>query len=662
MIINDVNNKKTKNLLIVPMSIFPRATKSEDETSDSVKLIQTKYYCPKNSKSKYITTDGYQLEPIPEYINEEYGLDSVLMVNTDSTDTGLLQIVKVLNKQGEIINTYNSTNPKKYLTEKIKQINPNIEILECTVGAGEATQEDINTIIQHIRDYAETNDYNIRIFLDVHGGLRTTSSMLTILSSLLPLRTFEVNVDDGSTKRIYINDEDIYSVIFDNKDQENNEIVHAGEAYSLLDLVTGVHEFVEYGRVDLLEEYSDKLAEMKKIVSPMKDISDGLAIANIDLYKKGLEKLKEVLSRNEQLESKTSEMLVSILKQEYDPLLNNIDNNSKNDDPRNLILWNKNKKFYQFALTLCAEKTIPYLIESDLLNFDKLKDRQERLKDTSYNFYLMNCKNFKIGNFVIYALVRGLDVKDYKKRYSEENSYYFIETKLGKESQVFDDFLDMHRIIKQTRNNANHAGDSKGKVLNSSVANLSEGITHYIDTLNAFINLNKCFDLNDLRLDENYQSFKEYNANSIIDNEIFGVLKKGIIKEQKKEAFNDAKYRKGSKNSVKEKNEYQKAKDIYESALSNYERKHNTQSTPVKENKKAEVHLEEKKNNEINTVETNIDSTNIQKSAPHWIHKTIKSSAFVSGYRTLPECDCSECGFTANSEKPKCPRCGAIMK
>lgn len=47
--------------------------------------------------------------------------------------------------------------------------------------------------------------------------------------------------------------------------------------------------------------------------------------------------------------------------------------------------------------------------------------------------------------------------------------------------------------------------------------------------------------------------------------------------------------------------------------------------------------------------------------APHWIHHTRKDENVIGGVVYLPQCDCSECGFTVNMEKAVCPHCGAIM-
>ncbi len=51
----------------------------------------------------------------------------------------------------------------------------------------------------------------------------------------------------------------------------------------------------------------------------------------------------------------------------------------------------------------------------------------------------------------------------------------------------------------------------------------------------------------------------------------------------------------------------------------------------------------------------------LREGVPHWIHHTVKNEHYVGGVVYLPQCDCSECGYTSNQEKDTCPHCGARM-
>ncbi len=51
----------------------------------------------------------------------------------------------------------------------------------------------------------------------------------------------------------------------------------------------------------------------------------------------------------------------------------------------------------------------------------------------------------------------------------------------------------------------------------------------------------------------------------------------------------------------------------------------------------------------------------LRNSFPHWIHHTVEDPNYVGGVKYLPTCDCSECGYTSNTEHKVCPHCGAKM-
>ena len=49
-------------------------------------------------------------------------------------------------------------------------------------------------------------------------------------------------------------------------------------------------------------------------------------------------------------------------------------------------------------------------------------------------------------------------------------------------------------------------------------------------------------------------------------------------------------------------------------------------------------------------------------SNPIWIHDKVEDASYVTGYKLLRSCTCSNCGYHISSPKPVCPRCGIKMK
>ena len=45
-----------------------------------------------------------------------------------------------------------------------------------------------------------------------------------------------------------------------------------------------------------------------------------------------------------------------------------------------------------------------------------------------------------------------------------------------------------------------------------------------------------------------------------------------------------------------------------------------------------------------------------------WIHDKEEDPKYISGYKILPSCTCSRCGYHSNREKVICPQCGTKMK
>ena len=56
-----------------------------------------------------------------------------------------------------------------------------------------------------------------------------------------------------------------------------------------------------------------------------------------------------------------------------------------------------------------------------------------------------------------------------------------------------------------------------------------------------------------------------------------------------------------------------------------------------------------KKGVRVNKEQTAYDA--LMDSMPHWIHHKVEAEGYIGGYKYLPQCDCSECGFTSNVEQ-----------
>ena len=67
-----------------------------------------------------------------------------------------------------------------------------------------------------------------------------------------------------------------------------------------------------------------------------------------------------------------------------------------------------------------------------------------------------------------------------------------------------------------------------------------------------------------------------------------------------------------------------------------------------------------KKGIKVNRGESALEA--IQNQVPHWIHEKIEDPSSITGYMYSRSCTCSQCGFEASFEKPRCPHCGSEMQ
>ena len=78
-----------------------------------------------------------------------------------------------------------------------------------------------------------------------------------------------------------------------------------------------------------------------------------------------------------------------------------------------------------------------------------------------------------------------------------------------------------------------------------------------------------------------------------------------------------------------------------------------------KHKKKTYTHPDGTETEEL--VEEVTEETEETEEGPHWIHDVEEDTNYVTGYKILPSCKCSECGYHANRPKTVCPVCGAKM-
>lgn len=524
---------RTKNLLVIPISTFNfNKIISDDE-----------FKCPEGYAFKSITTSGYQMEPIPKFLNKilPNGLDSILVINTPETkDERVTLTIKQKDKESKLECTayeYFCDCVEMFSKEGNNTSKISVDQV-CIANNDFATQKDLESIVEEIKKYAEDKNYNIRIFFDIHGGPRSNAEMMSALFSLLPLENISSEILRESPVRI--EPQDVFSTVWKGNHNPDNKIYVANSGYEMLDLVSGVHEFVQYGKAESLEKYAEKNEDIKKLVSAMKEISNGLSMGHVKTFDNGVKKLQEELGITYIQHLGKSGFLARLIEQEYEMILNDADVTKQ-------ILWNNSKQFYQFAMTLCESKMLGYSEEKGILDFDAMTVAERKNITKAENQLKMSLKKTSLSKKglkkVNDAVFRAKNQYDQKLNafirnferieinhldilyYVENNNMYFFCSNGNEISKKLSLFLSEHGRIKETRNNSNHAGDNNPDAYQN-VIELREAIEKYISYFDFLNEHHAHYKIHKLDTSLNYGCFCKENGENLIDEGTFKQLKK----------------------------------------------------------------------------------------------------------------------------------------
>ena len=373
------SNPNEKNVLLLAMSTLPG------------KKGVTRYF-EKNSSvdGNYLS----QLEPVPKMLaevlsKEDKKIDYIYVLNSWQTENK-----KVFVSNDESKNIYYSNEYKEYtafeyfkercasLIDSENIINISLEKVKDKVEVSQALYDFTNQLIEL------TKDSTINIYVDIHGGLRDS---FTVVDSVLMLMKNMYNV----------NLVDMYSV--KQKDVKTGyEVVSVKNEYTIYDFVGGMHEFLSFGRSNGLIKYVEEEMEKESddselheknqaLVDAINMFSDGISLNQAGLfsdrlselagkvngvsYKKNFGIVKQLISNNyvayiDKIENKNGEQ------SRYDLL-----GIEKNYLPAQLK-WCLDKDLLQQTLTLIESVMIEFLISEGIVSYPEcIEDYKEAFDD-----------------------------------------------------------------------------------------------------------------------------------------------------------------------------------------------------------------------------------------------------------------------------------------
>lgn len=360
------SNPNEKNVLLLAMSTLPG------------KKGVTRYF-EKNSSvdGNYLS----QLEPVPKMLaevlsKEDKKIDYIYVLNSWQTENK-----KVFVSNDESKNIYYSNEYKEYtafeyfkercasLVDTENIINISLEKVKDKVEVSQALYDFTNQLIEL------TKDSTINLYVDIHGGLRDS---FTVVDSVLMLMKNMYNV----------NLVDMYSV--KQKDVKTGyEVVSVKNEYTIYDFVGGMHEFLSFGRSNGLIKYVEEEMEKESddselheknqaLVDAINMFSDGISLNQAGLFS---DRLSELAGKVNGVSYKKNFGIVKqLISNNYVAYIDKIENKNGEQSRYDLLgiernylpaqlKWCLDKDLLQQTLTLIESVMIESLINEGIVSY-----------------------------------------------------------------------------------------------------------------------------------------------------------------------------------------------------------------------------------------------------------------------------------------------------
>lgn len=326
------------NILLLSMSTFPYLENKEEEKDKPRRLRKSKFTYMNNKVEEYYS----QLEPITRVLIENGNKpDEVITLCTkasmtereyrlddDKTDTKS-PLDFYISRITEVADKNNTIKYKKFPQGEDVYLEPN-----DTKSKNSAIAEIALYLLSKKND--QENNEELHLWIDTQGGMRDVSLLMNAVVSLL--KTSDIKI------------EGIYSI---NYTDGIGNVIEQNDTYHIFDFVSGMNEFIQYGRADQLVKYyglnnKSTNANIPALVTQMKELADSIMLCDLNRFDKGLTEIKKTLDKwNENNESNNVllNIFVEQIKDDYKEIL------KKDVSGVDKIKWFHKKKLYQQTLT-----------------------------------------------------------------------------------------------------------------------------------------------------------------------------------------------------------------------------------------------------------------------------------------------------------------------
>ena len=252
---------------------------------------------------------------------------------------------------------------------------------------GEYNLKSVAETAKKIQDYAKKSGNEIYLHVDLTGGMRHVNMM--ILDVIRLLEAGEIKIG----KIIYSN----Y-----NPAKKEGTVEEINNIYDLFRLISGVEEFINFGSVEILNDYyknhsGKKSDSLKNLLNAMKNFADAIKLCRYGQFKTAIENLHDsmhdfinnVPDNEKNLNDMLMERLIDRINREYEMLIA-----TRGQDDLKIIRWCINKGYLQQALTLYTERVPEYIHANKFytINPDEYKKVKKKLEKDVRNegFYFLN--------------------------------------------------------------------------------------------------------------------------------------------------------------------------------------------------------------------------------------------------------------------------------
>lgn len=506
-------NAEICNVLLLNMSTYPRGNK-----------LGRNQYQYVEKEACYDVFGCGQLEPVPKMLDKKLRmlnerLDLILIMASEETKKE--EIIEVEEESPDLESKKRwiakAGSAVDFFKEQIgKEIAPiQFKVFSCDDDNLTTSLGDVVAFIRKIKNY----NPEFKLYLDIHGGLRQAQLSIDAIINLLSMEDIHI--------------EDAFSIAGVRTVQCPTQITNVTKDMRIFDFVSGMNEFINYGRSKGLEDF---FGRKNTVVNNIKSISRAIQICDIDRFLAALDRMRHNIQKVVNNEKDTDQKLLNIfienMRQDYGNLL------AESRTDLDLLKWCGRKRFYQQALTV-IESRIPEFLEGKVYEFHvKLRtegsedrSREEILKGIKPRDWEKDC-NYLLEQWCYRKLIKKegrfhsvymrLDKKGAQQYWDEKNEYwsgdhskkyeFYLSSKKNRRDEApenccdvelrflhnlkqedvrrFNIFMQLHMALKNQRNLVNHAVSKDEN--REEPGNIFNAIEAYIEMVEYFIGRVSC--------------------------------------------------------------------------------------------------------------------------------------------------------------------------